>query len=94
MSQYDNTNSGALFKNNKMTSDKSPNMTGPLNIEGKEYRLAGWTKVSKAGDEYISLSVEPVEERKEESNVSNTGNGASVTPQPESEPNIDDEIPF
>jgi len=93
MSEHDNTNSGALFKNNKMTSEKSPTMTGPINVEGKEFRLAGWTKVSKAGDKYISLSIEPVEERKEESNVSTTSNSPPVAP-PEGESNIDDEIPF
>ncbi len=40
MSDYDNTNSGALFKNNtKEEGDSRPDMTGVVDVNGKEYRL-------------------------------------------------------
>ena len=56
MSQYDNTNSGALFKNNKRTEENNqPNYTGNINVEGVDKRLAAWVKVSKKGETYISL---------------------------------------
>ena len=32
--KYDNTNSGAIFKNKYKESDKHPDLTGPLNVEG------------------------------------------------------------
>jgi len=53
---YDNTNSGALFSSVKK-SEKSPDFTGKINVEGKEYRLAGWRKTSQAGKKYLSLKV-------------------------------------
>lgn len=42
MSQYDNTNKGALWKNDKRETDKHPHYTGSINVEGKEYWLSAW----------------------------------------------------
>ena len=58
MSDYDNTNSGALFANAERKTDKHPNARGTLNVEGVEYWISAWTKVSKKGDKYQSLSVQ------------------------------------
>jgi uncharacterized protein (DUF736 family) len=58
MSDYDNTNSGALFANADRKTDKHPNARGTLNVEGVEYWISAWTKVSKKGDKYQSLSVQ------------------------------------
>ena len=57
MSEYDNTNSGAIFVNNKKTTDNHPDRTGSLNVEGVEYWIKGWLKTSKTGDKFMSLSV-------------------------------------
>jgi hypothetical protein len=35
--QYDNTNRGSLFKNDKKTEEKHPDLSGSINIEGMEY---------------------------------------------------------
>lgn len=59
MADYDDTNRGALFKNDKEGNDNRPDYKGPLNVEGKEWRVAAWLKESKAGNKYLSLSVEP-----------------------------------
>ena len=63
MSEYDNTNSGALFKNHRREKDTHPNLAGSINIEGKEYWLNGWTKEvqkgKRQGEKMISLSVRP-----------------------------------
>ena len=56
MSNYDNTNSGVLFQNDKKTEDKHPNYKGKINIGGKEYDLAGWVKQGKSG-QFLSLKV-------------------------------------
>ncbi len=58
MSDYDNTNSGALFKNNtKEEGDSRPDMTGVVDVNGKEYRLSAWSNTSSKGMKYLSLRV-------------------------------------
>jgi uncharacterized protein (DUF736 family) len=63
MADYDNTNSGALFKNNEKATDKHPDYRGTINVEGTEYWLSAWIKKSKAGTMYMSLSVKVKEEK-------------------------------
>lgn len=58
MSDYDNTNSGALFANTDRKTDKHPNARGTLNVEGTEYWISAWTKTSKKGEKFQSLSVQ------------------------------------
>ena len=60
--EYDNTNRGALFKNDRKEKDSHPNLKGSINIDGVEYWLSGWTKQTKSGDKMISLSVQPKEQ--------------------------------
>ena len=62
---YDNTNTGALFKNDDKKTDKHPGYTGTINVDGKEYWLAGWVKESKAGQKYFSLAVKPKDAKPE-----------------------------
>jgi hypothetical protein len=63
MAEFDNTNRGSLFKNDKKEEEKHPDMSGTINIDGVEYWISGWKKVSKAGSGFISLSVRPKQER-------------------------------
>lgn len=56
---YDNTNTGALFKAKERATEKHPEYTGSINIEGREYWLAGWVKESKSGQKFFSLAVKP-----------------------------------
>lgn len=56
MSEYDNTNTGALFKNNKKA-DNHPDYKGKINIEGKDWDIAGWIRTSKAGNTYMSMKI-------------------------------------
>jgi uncharacterized protein (DUF736 family) len=60
---YDNTNSGALFKNDKGGNEQRPDYKGTLNVNGQEYWISAWLKSSKAGQKYMSLSVQPKEAR-------------------------------
>ena len=57
--QRDNTNSGALFKNDKQGNERRPDYTGPLNVNGTDYWVSAWLKSSKAGQKYMSLSIQP-----------------------------------
>jgi len=61
--EYDNTNRGALFRNNKRTSDKSPEYNGSLNVDGVEHWISGWVKEAKDGSKFFSLSVQPKEKQ-------------------------------
>ena len=47
--QYDNTNSFALFKNDKGDNESRPDYTGNITLEGgKEMRMACWIRESKS----------------------------------------------
>ena len=49
-------NSGIMFNNDRKQSEKSPDLSGELNVEGKNYYISGWRRPGKNG-EFISLSV-------------------------------------
>ena len=57
--EYDNTNSGALFPAREKKTDRHPDMTGNLDVNGVEYYINAWTKVSKQGKKFLSLSINP-----------------------------------
>lgn len=80
--QYDNTNRGVLFKNDKKEQDNHPDYKGQINIDGVEYWLSSWIKRSDKGT-FMSLSVKP----KEDASTKAAPKRATVT-----EPI--DEIPF
>jgi len=42
MSDYDNTNRGSIWTNEKKATEKHPDFTGSLNVEGKEYWISAW----------------------------------------------------
>lgn len=56
MTEYDNTNRGVLFVNDRKERDSQPDRTGSINVEGVEYFIDGWIKDSRKG-KILSLSV-------------------------------------
>jgi hypothetical protein len=49
---------GSLFKNDKKTTDKHPNLKGRLMLpDGSVYWVSGWTKETSAGEKWISLAL-------------------------------------
>ena len=57
MAEYDPTNRGALFINDRKEKDTQPDRTGSLNVDGVEYFLDGWIKESRDGKKFLSVSV-------------------------------------
>jgi len=55
--EYDNTNRGSLFKNDRKDDAKFPDYKGSLNVDGVEYWLSAWIKLSKDGQKFMSLSI-------------------------------------
>ena len=65
MTDFDNTNRGALFKN-KDKDASHPNWSdyqGSINVNGVEYYIDAWLKTAKeSGKKCMSLGVRPKEE--------------------------------
>jgi uncharacterized protein (DUF736 family) len=64
MPEYSNELRGVLFPQDAET-ERHPNLTGKVEINGVEYRLAAWKRESAAGNPYLSLKVSlPQEQQK------------------------------
>ena len=84
MSDYDNTNRGVLFKNDDKKTEKHPDYTGSININGTEHYLSAWIQTSKKGTKFMSLSIGGAK-----------GEKKSVgTPDPVVDDGFDDDLPF
>ncbi len=70
---YDNTNSGALFKNSrKVEGDTLPDYTGNINVNGEEFYLSSWINKDKDGKSYMSLRVNLKDKNKDYDGVKTT----------------------
>ena len=59
MSDYDDTNRGALFKNERKEKETHADYNGSVNVGGQEFWLNAWVKEAKSGKKFFSLSVKP-----------------------------------
>lgn len=87
--EYDNTNRGALFKNDKEGGNPNwPDYRGSINVAGSDFWLDAWLKKDKKGKTYMSLSIKP----KLQSDRSSVPTGGRNDPRPK--PEFDDDISF
>jgi hypothetical protein len=87
MTQYDNTNQGILSRNDRKEADTHPDFKGQINVEGREYWLAGYVKERKDGTgKFFSLRVKPKE--------SNSPLVQQAEPRKQAQARADDDIPF
>jgi len=56
MADYDNTNRGSIWKNDKKETEKHPDFTGSLNVEGVEYWVSAWKRKPDANEKAPALS--------------------------------------
>ena len=84
MADFDNTNRGSIWKNDKKEKDTHPDFTGSLNVGGVEYWVSAWKRRPDASDKApaLSFSVKPKEESKK-AGPSRVGNS-----------DMNDDIPF
>jgi hypothetical protein len=88
MADYDNTNTWALFKNDKREEgSKQPEYRGTLNVNGEEYEIAAWVRTSKKdGSKFFSGTVKPPFKKTERTSYDE--------PAKQLRDVMDDEIPF
>ncbi len=61
--KFDNSNRGALFKEEKKKAETDPDYSGTVNVNGADFWLKGWIKTAtKSGKKFLSLSVQPKSE--------------------------------
>lgn len=84
---YDNSNSGALFKNDRKRPDRQdPDYTGKAEIAGSQYYVDAWINEVKdqPGRKYLKLKFKPIAPKA----VASAPSTAST------EPDLNDDIPF
>ena len=90
MPEYDNTNRGSVWINDKKLSDKHPDLNGSLNVDGVEYWVSAWKRKEGANPKapVLSFSIKRKDEVKK----------AAPEPQYESKPGNPeeyfDDLPF
>ncbi len=49
MADYDDTNRGVLFRNDRKDKDSQPDYTGRNNVKGTEQQISAWINESSKG---------------------------------------------
>ena len=94
MSDFDNTNRGAVWKNEDKQSEKHPDFKGSINIEGVEYWVSGWRRKAGANPKSPALSLSVT---MKESKAPQINNQMQQQQQPQHSPadeSWDDDMPF
>lgn len=85
---YDNTNRGALFKNERKEKETQPDYTGSLNVDGVDFFLDAWLKTAESGRKFMSVSV-----KRKDKQAAAPAPAPKPAPQRQA-PASDDDIPF
>lgn len=92
---YDNTNTGALFRNDKGDNPKRPDYRGTLDVDGRQLRVSGWIRESKKdGSKFLSLKVEPMPNEALREAARSTTPSPRPGPARKPAPDFDDPVPF
>lgn len=87
---YDNTNRGQIWRNEKKETDKHPDFTGTLNVDGVEFWVSAWKRKADANEKAPALSFS-VKLKESNSNKPSKQNNAPENKQKEPTPAFDDD---
>jgi hypothetical protein len=92
---YDNTNSGMMAWNENRKTDKHPEFSGSINVEGTDYWLSAWVNEGKPGGKmegkkYFSIKIN----RKDGGQSSGGGGGIQRMERPSYGNLESDDIPY
>ncbi len=92
--EYDNTNRGVLFKNDRKDSEKHPDYKGNINVGGVEFWLSAWIKEGAKG-KFMSLSIQQKEVQQQSISQRAMPRGPDPISSGHSlKADMDDDIPF
>ena len=71
--EYDNTNRGSVWKNDRKNEDWQADFTGSINVDGKDYWLECWKRKEGAKENapLLSFRVKPKDQAKKPTYVEN-----------------------
>jgi hypothetical protein len=88
--KFDETNRGAIWKNEKKTTDKHPDFTGSINVDGHDYWLSGWRRPADASEKAPAMKFQVT--RKDGKPQQQAAPAPRTQQQKRME--MDDEVPF
>lgn len=96
---YDNTNRGAIWKNDDKREDNHPDFKGSINVAGVEYWVSAWKRKEGAAAKApaLSFSVKPKDEQQPMSQRAPARDPVSsgrLPPRQSIMPDDSEEIPF
>lgn len=91
--QYDNTNRGVLFKNDRKEKDSHPDYKGNIDVNGVEFWLSAWIKNGAKG-KFMSLSVQPKEQQQAPAHTQRQAPAPAPAPVGSGFDDMDSDIPF
>lgn len=99
MTEYDQTNRGAIWKNEKREKDTHPDFTGSLNVNGVEYWVSAWKRKEGAAAKApaLSFSIKLKEDQPQQKPISQRAmpkQPAQRRPDPRDDDMDGDRIPF
>jgi len=96
MAEYDNTNRGQIWKNEKKTTDTHPDFTGSLNVDGIEFWVSAWKRKegAAANSPALSFSVKMKDEAKKSQSVNTQGQDSRPSEPSKDFSDFADDIPF
>ena len=91
MTQYDDTNRGFAMINTRKKTDKHPDWTGKLNVDGVDRRISVWKGKTKKGEPIMKFSLQAIDEQ---ARSSERGQPPKRERYADDGVDLDDEIPW
>tara|TARA_R100000008_G_C3545597_1_gene147357 strand:- start:564 stop:845 length:282 start_codon:yes stop_codon:yes gene_type:complete len=70
LTKYDKEKQGKLWVNDNKETDKQPDFTGSVVLEGVKYSLAAWSNMTEGGKKYLGVRISEWQDKKGDNTVS------------------------